>query len=130
MAEHGEVLFPDDYFADLYSTSRVGQPTVPARVVATVMLLQSHGGLSHPEANDRLQRHLAWQAAAGVHTGYEAFHPTLLVGCGNRLRASARSKRLFEDSKAAAKEAGVTSGRHRWSITPSRSMTPWRPRTP
>jgi hypothetical protein len=80
LAENGDVLFPSDYFADLYTKSRLGQPTVAARVVATVMLLQSHEGLSEHEATDRLERDLAWQAAAGVHAGYEAFHPTLLVG--------------------------------------------------
>ena len=113
LSENGDVLFPNDYFADLYSSSRFGQPTVPARVVATVMLLQSHEGLSDREATDRLERDLAWQAAAGVHTGYEAFHPTLLVGVRNRLRESARPKRLFEDTKKAAREAGVMSDRAR-----------------
>ena len=113
LAEHGEVLFPDEYFADLYTNSRLGQPTVPARVVATVMLLQSHEGLSDREATDRLGCDLRWQAAAGVHTGYEAFHPTLLVGMRNRLRASARPRRLFEDTRAVAKEAGVMKDRAR-----------------
>jgi len=113
LAEHGDVLFPVGYFSDLYSGSRLGQPTVPARVVATVMLLQSHEGLSDREATDRLERDLAWQAAAGVHSGYEAFHPTLLVGLRNRLRASGRPKRLFEDTKALAKQAGVMKDRAR-----------------
>ena len=113
LAENGDVVFPSHYFADLYTKSRLGQPTVPARVVATVMLLQSHEGLSDREATDRLERDLAWQAAAGVHTGYEAFPPTLLVGMRNRLRASARPKRLFEDTKKAAKEAGVMSDKAR-----------------
>ena len=103
-AEHGDRLFGDDYFADLYSDSARGRPTVPARVIATVMLLQSHEGLSDPEACDRLERDLAWQAAAGVHTGYEAFHPTVLVGMRNKLRRSDRPKRLFEDSRAIGRE--------------------------
>ena len=38
----------DGYFADLYSGSVKGQPTVPARVVATVMVLQAFEGLSGP----------------------------------------------------------------------------------
>jgi len=86
---------------------------VPARVLATVMILQAHEGLSDPEACDRLERDLAWQAAAGVHTGYEAFHSTVLVDQRNRLRASARPRRLFEDTKAAATEAGVMGKRVR-----------------
>jgi len=106
-------MFPHDYFADCYKDSARGRPTVPARVLATVMILQAHEGLSDPEACDRLERDLAWQAAAGVHTGYEAFHSTVLVGQRNRLRASARPRRLFEDTKAAATEAGVMGKRVR-----------------
>lgn len=46
LADHGQVMFGDGYFADLYSGSVKGQPTVPARVVATVMVLQASAGLS------------------------------------------------------------------------------------
>jgi hypothetical protein len=113
LADHGGRLFPDDYFADLYKDSARGRPTVPARVLATVMILQALEGLSDQEACDRLERDLAWQAAAGVHTGYEAFHPTVLVGQRNRLRASPRPRRLFEDTKAVATEAGLLGGRAR-----------------
>ncbi len=113
LADHGAVIFGDDYFADLYKTSRLGRPTIPARVLATVMILQAHEGLSDQESCDRLERDLAWQAAAGLPTGAESFHPTTLVGLRNRLRGSARPRRLFEDTKAAAGEAGVMGNRVR-----------------
>lgn len=113
LAEHGERLFPEDYFADLFKRSVKGRPTVPARVMATVMVLQAHEGLSDQEAVDRLGRDLAWQAAAGVHVGHESFHPTTLVGMRNRLRASARPKRLLEDVVAVARESGAMRGRAR-----------------
>jgi len=113
LADHGARLFPDDYFADLYMASSRGRPTIPARVLATVVLLQAHEGLSDQEACDRLERDLAWQAAAGVHTGYRAFHPTTLTGLRNRLRASGRPRRLFEDTRAVAVEAGLLGGRAR-----------------
>ena len=113
LADHGDRLFGDDYFADLYSDSRRGRPTVVARVLATVMVLQAFEGLSDREATDRLEVDLRWQAAAGVDTGCEAFHPTVLVGQRNRLRASARPRRLFEDTKVVAREAGALKGRAR-----------------
>jgi len=113
LADFGGRLFPDDYFSDIYSGSRRGRPTVPARVLATVMVLQAQEGLSDQEAVDRLERDLAWQAAAGVHCGYEGFHPTVLVGARNRLRASKRPRRLFDDTRAVAAEAGVLGGRAR-----------------
>jgi hypothetical protein len=113
LTEHGDRLFPDDYFADLYTESRRGRPTVPARVLATVMVLQAQEGLSDREACDRLECDLRWQAAAGVDAGYVAFHPTVLVGQRNRLRASARPRRFLEDTKVVARQAGVLRGRAR-----------------
>ena len=113
LADYGARLFPDDYFADLHKNSARGRPTVPARVLATVMILQAHEGLSDQEACDRLERDLAWQAAAGVDTGYEAFHSTVLVGQRNRLRASQRPRRLFEDTRMVAEEAGLLGKRAR-----------------
>jgi len=113
LADHGHVLFGDDYFADLYTGSVRGRPTIPARVMATVMVLQAFEGLSDREATDRLEVDLRWQAAAGVDTGYAAFHPTVLVGVRNRLRASSRPRRLFEDTKVVAAHSGVLKGRAR-----------------
>jgi hypothetical protein len=113
LADHGHRLFPDDYFADLYKVSARGRPTVPARVLATVMVLQAFEGLSDREATDRLEVDLRWQAAAGVETGCEGFHPTVLVGQRNRLRASIRPRRLFEDTKVVARQAGVLKDRAR-----------------
>lgn len=113
LADHGQVMFPDEYFADLYTDSERGRPTVPARVVATVMLLQSFEGLSDREACDRLEVDLRWQAAAGVDAGYWSFHPTVLVGMRNRLRASARPRRLFEDTKVVARATGAMRNRAR-----------------
>ncbi len=94
LAGHGQRLFGDDYFADLFTGSARGRPTVPARVVATVMLLQAHEGLSDREAVEHLAFDLRWKAAAGVAVDSAAFHPTVLVGMRNRLRGSARPRRL------------------------------------
>ena len=129
LADYGHQMFPDDYFADCYSSSVKGRPTIPARVMATSMVLQAFEGLSDREATDRLEVDLRWQAACGVDVGYVAFHSTALVGQRNRLRASARPRRLFEDTKVVANETGAMkaepgcSTRHRFS-------TRWRPRTP
>jgi hypothetical protein len=97
--------------------------------MATVMLLQALEGLSDAEATDRLEFDLRWRAVAGVDTGYVSFHPTSLVGQRNRLRSSARPRRLFEDAKVVAKETGARSsrwqlGRHYGLSTPGRSQFP------
>jgi len=113
LAEHGHEMFPDDYFADCYLNSPLGRPTVPARILASVMILQAFEGLSDREAVDRLNFDLRWQAAAGVAIGTLAFHPTVLVGARNRLRTSLRPRRLFEDTKVVAKAAGALGQRAR-----------------
>ena len=77
------------------------------------MILQAFEGLSDREATDRLEVDLRWQAAAGVDAGAEGFHPTVLVGQRNRLRASERPRRLFEDTKVVARQSGVLRGRVR-----------------
>lgn len=113
LATDGLTLFPDDYFADLYAATSRGRPTVPARTVATVMLLQAHEGLSDREACDRLAFDLRWKAAAGLTVDAASFHPTVLVGVRNRLRASARPRRLFEDVNVVARAVGLLRGRVR-----------------
>jgi hypothetical protein len=113
LADYGAVLFGDDYFGDLFKHSTRGRPTVPARVVATVMVLQAYEGLSDREACDRLAFDLRWKAAAGLTVAAEAFHPTVLVGMRNRLRGSERPRRLFDDVTTTAREAGLLRGRRR-----------------
>lgn len=113
LAEHGDALFGDDYFADLFKRSPLGRPTVPARTIATVMLLQAHEGLSDREACDRLAFDLRWKAASGLAVSDSSFHPTVLVGMRNRLRASDRPRRLFDDVNATARAAGLLRGRRR-----------------
>ena len=113
LADYGHEMFPDDYFSDLYTDSKRGRPTIPARVMATVMLLQAFEGLSDREAIEGLGFDLRWQAAAQVDTGAVSFHPTALVGQRNRLRASERPRRLFEDTKVVAKQTGAMKSRVR-----------------
>ena len=113
LSDEGHRLFGDEYFADLYVRSRLGRPTVPARVLATVMVLQAFEGLSDREAVDRLGRDLAWQAACGVDVGFEAFHSTVLVGVRTRLRASDRPKRFLDDTRVMARQSGVMRDRVR-----------------
>ena len=113
LAEHGGVLFGEEYFADLFKRSVLGRPTVPARVVATVMLLQAYEGLSDREACDRLAFDLRWKAAAGLTVDAPSFHPTVLVGMRNRLRGSTGPRRLFDDVNTTARAVGLLRGRRR-----------------
>ena len=115
LAEHRTRLFPDEMFEDLFASDR-GRPSVPADVIATVMVLQSLEGLSDREACRTLETNIAWKAAAGLALTDEAFHPTVLVLWRNKLRASEAPQRIFEVVRAVVNESGVIAGKHRRAL--------------
>jgi IS5 family transposase len=112
LAEHRDRLFPDELFADLFSSGR-GRPSVPADVIATVMVLQALEGLSDRDATEALQSDLRWKVAAGLRLDEEAFHPTVLTLWRNKLRVSRRPRRIFEAVQAVVAETGAIKGKTR-----------------
>ncbi len=112
LADHRHELFPDDLFADLFPSGR-GRPSVPADVVATVMVLQSLEGLSDRDAARQLRTNIAWKVATGMALDDAGFHPTVLTLWRNRLRASERPQRIFDAVRAVVDETGVLAARHR-----------------
>lgn len=95
LAEHRLRLFPDEMFAHLFGSGR-GRPSVPADVIATVMVLQSLEGLSDREAVQAVRPDLRWKVAAGPALDDEGFHATVLTLWRNKLRASDRRERIFD----------------------------------
>jgi len=95
LTDHRQELFPDELFSDLFPSDR-GRPSVPADVVATVMVLQSLEGLSDRDAARQLRTNIAWKVATGMALDDAGFHPTVLTLWRNRLRASARPQRIFD----------------------------------
>ena len=89
LADRRHQLFPLELFTDL-TREGGGHPSVPADVVATVMVLQALEGLSDREAISALRRDIAWKVACGLRLDDEGFHPTVLVYWRARLRASQR----------------------------------------
>src|SRR3954452_13950278 len=65
LAEHRRALFPDAMFADLFP-SPLGRPSVPADVVAAVLVLHALEGRSDREAVESLTFDLRWKAACGL----------------------------------------------------------------
>lgn len=112
LAEHRRALFPDSMFADLFPSNR-GRPSVPADVIATVMVLQALEGLSDPRAVRRLETDICWKAAAGLALTDTAFHPTVLVLWRNKLRASDAPQRIFDAVRQVINASGVIAGKTR-----------------
>lgn len=115
LAEHRRRLFPDELFADLFGSGR-GRPSVPADVVATVMVLASLQGLSDRDAIEALRTDLRWKVAAGLSLADEGFHPTVLTLWRNKLRASDAPERIFDAVRAVVEATGVLKGKTRRAL--------------
>jgi len=112
LAEHRRELFPDEMFADLFP-SPLGRPSVPADVVATVLVLQALEGRSDREAVEALTFDLRWKAACGWSLGAAGFHPTVLTYWRRRLAASQDPNRIFDAVREVVRATGVLTGKAR-----------------
>jgi transposase len=115
LAEHRREVFPDGLFADLFPSSR-GRPSVPAEVIASVLLLQTLRDFSDAEAMEALRCDLRWKVACGLPLDHEGFHPTTLTVWRNRLRDSARPNRIFEAVRSVVAATGVLAGKTRRAL--------------
>jgi hypothetical protein len=109
LADHRHELFPPELFADV-TRHGGGHSSVPAEVIATVMVLQALEGLSDREAVSALRRDIAWKVACGLRLDDEGFHPTVLVYWRNRTRTSPRPRRIFEAVRQVVEQTGVLKG--------------------
>lgn len=115
LAEHRLRLFPDEMFADLFGSGR-GRPSVPADVIATVLVLQALEGLSDRDALRALVTDIRWKVAAGLALGDEGFHPTVLTLWRNKLRASQNPERVFDAVREVVAQTGVLAGKTRRAL--------------
>jgi hypothetical protein len=115
LADHRRVLFADGMFSDLF-TSSTGRPSMPADVVASVIVLQSLRGLSDREAVEALRCDLRWKVACGLALTDEGFHPTTLTYWRRRLAASSAPNRIFDAVRQVVAETGVLQGKTRRAL--------------
>src|SRR5438132_3657071 len=115
LADHRQELFPDELFEDLFPSGR-GRPSVPADVMASVMVLQALEGLSDRDAARALTDRISWKVACGLALDEVWFHPTVLTYWRNRLRASDRPERVFDAVRAVVDATGVLKGRTRRAL--------------
>src|SRR5437660_6524903 len=115
LADHRKELFPDELFADLLPSGR-GRPSVPADVIASVMVLQALEGLSDRDAARALRDRISWKVACGLSLDDPGFHHTVLTYWRTRLRASDRPQRVFDAVRAAVEATGVLKGKTRRAL--------------
>jgi hypothetical protein len=78
LAAHRGELFGDEDFADLFPSGR-GRPSVPASVMASVMVLQVLHDYSDAEAAEAARCDLRWKAACGFPLDHRGIDPSKLV---------------------------------------------------
>ena len=115
LADHRRELFPDAMFADLFPSGR-GRPSVPADVVATVMVLQALEGLSDREAARALRDRISWKVAAGLALDDPGFDHSVLTYWRARLRRSDRPERIFDAIRQVVAATGVLAGKTRRAL--------------
>jgi len=115
LAGSRRVLFPDEMFADLFPSKR-GRPSVPADVMAAVIVLQTLNGLSDAETTDAVTFDLRWKAALGWPVTAKAFHDTTLTYWRRRLAASKDPNRIFHAVQKVIAETGALKGKTRRAL--------------
>lgn len=110
LAVHRGELFPDEMFADLFTSGR-GRPSIPADVIAAAIVLQTLNGLSDEAAAEALTFDLRWKAACGLAVTGKAFHPTSLTYWRRRLAQSERPNRIFDAVRQVVAETGALAGK-------------------
>ncbi|MFD4421887.1 transposase, partial [Agromyces sp. NPDC058484] len=115
LAAHRRELFPDEAFADLFPSGR-GRPSIPADVIASVLVLQTIHGLSDRETADAVTFDLRWKAACGFAVTESAFHPSVLTYWRRRLAGSERPHRIFDAVAEVIASSGALAGRRRRAI--------------
>ena len=115
LAEHRKQLFPDALFSDLFPSTR-GRPSVPADVMASVIVLQTLHGMSDSETTDAITFDLRWKAAVGWPLTAQAFHDTTLTHWRRRLAASADPNRIFTAVQQVIAQTGALKGKTRRAL--------------
>jgi IS5 family transposase len=115
LAAHRGELLGDDDFADLLP-SRRGRPSVPASVMASVMVLQVLHDYSDAEAAEAARCDLRWKAACGFPLDHAGFDPSTLVYWRRRLARSGRPHRISDAVRQVTGETGALKGRRRRAV--------------
>src|SRR5712692_1620924 len=115
LADHRRELFGDELFADLFPSGR-GRPSIPADVIATVMVLQALDGLSDRDAARALTDRISWKVACGLALTDEGFDYSVLTYWRTRLRASEQPDRIFDAVRAVVDATGVLAAKTRRAL--------------
>ena len=115
LAAHRLDLFPDGEFEDLFPSGK-GRPSIPASVMASILVLQTLHDLSDRETAEAARCDLRWKVATGMALDHTGFDPSTLVYWRKRLAKSERPHRINDAVGAVVAETGVLGGRRKRAV--------------
>lgn len=115
LAAHRQDLFPDGEFEDLFASGR-GRPSIPASVMASVLVLQTLHDLSDRETAEAARCDLRWKVATGMALDHAGFDPSTLVYWRRRLAKSQRPDRINDAVRRVVEQTGVLHGRRKRAV--------------
>src|SRR5271166_2528450 len=115
LAAHRLDLFPDGEFEDLFPSGK-GRPSIPASVMASILVLQTLHDLSDRETAEAARCDLRWKVATGMALDHQGFDPSTLVYWRKRLAKSERPHRINDAVGAVVAETGVLGGRRKRAV--------------
>src|SRR4051794_29072571 len=110
LAGHRRDLFPDGEFEDLFGSGR-GRPSIPASVMASVLVLQTLHDFSDRETAEAARCDLRWKVATGMALDHKGFDASTLVYWRKRLAKSTRPDRINEAVRRGVAGTGGVWGR-------------------
>ena len=115
LAEYRQGLFPDGEFEDLFPSGK-GRPSIPASVMASILVLQTLHDFSDREAADAARCDLRWKVATGMALDHTGFDPSTLVYWRRRLAKSQRPHRINDAVRKVVEETGIVRGRRKRAV--------------
>jgi hypothetical protein len=109
-------VFPDADYADLFSPSGVGRPSLPATQMAAVLTLQVLHDYSDRETAEAVVFDVRWKVAIGAALDDAGFDPSSLVYWRNRIAKSDRPHRVSDAVRKVIEQSGVLKGRRRRAV--------------
>ena len=98
-------LFRDADFAEFYCADN-GRDSVPPSLLATALLLQTHGKVSDAEAKARADFDIRWKVALGIEVEDRPFAKSTLQVFRAQLILHDKVREVFESSLWLARESG------------------------
>lgn len=115
LADHRQDLFGDNEFEDLFPSGK-GRPSIPASVMASILVLQTLHDLSDRETAEAVRCDLRWKVATGMALDDKGFDASTLVYWRKRLAKSDRPQRINEAVRRVVDETAVLGGRGKRAV--------------